>query len=274
MKIPSILKIKKSDSIYPFIVALIILFPLIIIITIVFYEFDSSLLKGILIEAYGLLFNIILFGIIITIIFNRQRRINRINYYKEEIDDYRGWESTMASHRLAGLLRRLSKLNAKFINADFCYLEKSQLSNVTLQGSFKQINFQDANLYASDLKGDFYESNFSGANLERANLSKSNFINSNLSDANLSKANLNGTWLVSANLKDANFEGASIVEADLKDADLENANFEGAMIWINDIDIELLSNVKTLYNAELHPELRKKIKGKYPHLLEKPKEKK
>ncbi|MFC2137513.1 pentapeptide repeat-containing protein [Bacteroidota bacterium] len=271
MKIPEFLKIKRTDSIYPFVIALIILFPLVVVLTILLIGYDLEFFKGILIEAHGLLFDIVLFGIIITIVLKRNRRIYRINYYKEEIDDYRGWESSMASHRLTGLLRRLSKLNAQYINADHCFLENAQLSNIKLQGSFKQINFQNGNLYGANLKGDFYEANFSLANLERVNLSKSNLINANLSNANLTEANLNGTWLVSANLEDANFEGASIVEADLKDANLKNTNFEGAVLWIKDLDIDEIGKAKTLYNAEIHPEILKKVKKKYPHLLEKPK---
>jgi len=271
MKILDFLKIKKKDSIYPFIIAFIILLPLVVILSILLIGYNREFIKGILIEAHGLLFDVVLFGIIITIVLKRNRRYYRINYYKEEIDDFRGWESTMASYRLTGLLRRLAKLNAEYINADNCYLENAQLNNIKLQGSFKQINFNNANLYGANLKGDFYEANFSFSNLERANLSKSNLINVNLSNANLTEANLNGTWLISANLENANLEGASIVEADLKDAILKNVNFEGAVLWIKDIDIDELGKVKSLYNAELHPEILKKIKKKYPYLLKKTK---
>jgi len=36
------------------------------------------------------------------------------------------------------------------------------------------------------------------------------------------------------------------------------------------ISTEQLSKVKTLYEATVDPEFMKQIKGKYPHLLEKP----
>ncbi|MDB4444013.1 hypothetical protein N9174_01585 [bacterium] len=41
----------------------------------------------------------------------------------------------------------------------------------------------------------------------------------------------------------------------------------------NGLTIEQLSEVKTLYKAELDPELQKMIRKEYSHLLEKPKEK-
>ena len=79
----------------------------------------------------------------------------------------------------------------------------------------------------------------------------------------------NNPPVIQTNLEDANLEGASIVESDLKDANLKNTNFEGAVLWIKDIDIDELGKAKSLYNAELHPEILKKIAKKYPLLLKK-----
>jgi hypothetical protein len=39
---------------------------------------------------------------------------------------------------------------------------------------------------------------------------------------------------------------------------------------VENLSINKLSEVKTLYEAELDPELKKQVKDKYPHLLEEP----
>ena len=76
-------------------------------------------------------------------------------------------------------------------------------------------------------------------------------------------------------------EKANLSKADLSHADLRNANLEGAdLMYANlsganlsevlGLNIEQLSKVKTLYKAELDPELMEQVEDEYPHLLEEP----
>ena len=86
---------------------------------------------------------------------------------------------------------------------------------------------------------------------EKANLRKAD-----LSDANLSNADLSGAYLNEADLRGAYLNGANLYKADLSE--------------VLDLNIEQLSEVETLYKTKLDPELKKQVKDKYPHLLEKP----
>ena len=88
----------------------------------------------------------------------------------------------------------------------------------------------------------------SGANLEQAHLSRSNLKN--------------------ANLKQTNLKGAVFRGANLEGADFEGADLKGAL----NLTIDQLSEVKTLYNAELDDELRIPLEKEYPALFEKPKD--
>ncbi len=95
----------------------------------------------------------------------------------------------------------------------------------------------------------------------------------NLMEAKLEGANLKGADLRGAILWGANLMGAILVKADLRGAilwgaDLREAKLEGAEI----LTIGQLSRVKTLYEAELDPDLMEKIQKDYPHLLEEPKD--
>ena len=83
----------------------------------------------------------------------------------------------------------------------------------------------------------------------------------NLSDVDLSDADLRGACL----------EDADLYRADLYRADLMAANLSGANLSeVLGLNIEQLSTVETLYEAELDPELMEQVRKKYPHLLEEP----
>jgi hypothetical protein len=41
---------------------------------------------------------------------------------------------------------------------------------------------------------------------------------------------------------------------------------------VKNLSIKQLSEARTLYKAELDPELKKQVRKKYPHLLEEPEE--
>ena len=70
----------------------------------------------------------------------------------------------------------------------------------------------------------------------------------------------------------ANLEGAHLEKAFLRLAHLEKADLrETDLKRAKDLTIQQLSKVKTLYKAELDPELMEQIKKNHPQLLEEPK---
>jgi hypothetical protein len=103
----------------------------------------------------------------------------------------------------------------------------------------------------------------------RAFLVKSDLRKADLRGANLQEANLGGTNLLGAYLS-----GANLQQADLREANLQGANFLGADLWAanlqggRNLTVKQLSEVKTLYKAELDQELETQIKEEYSHLLE------
>jgi hypothetical protein len=114
------------------------------------------------------------------------------------------------------------------------------------------------------------------ANLFRANLFAADLVGAKLNDASLVGADLESAYLMNADLSGASLYNADLREAILTGADLKEANLSGAdlscafLSEVLDLYIEQLSKVKTLYKAELDPELMEQVKDKYPHLLEKP----
>ena len=109
---------------------------------------------------------------------------------------------------------------------------------------------------------DFEVANLDGANFEGANLEGIDFKKANLEEADLERTDLVGTNLEGTDLVGANLEGAN-----LKGANLKRANLKG----VNELTIDQLSKVKTLYNAKLDDKLLIPLKDKHPVLFERPK---
>ncbi|MER9726680.1 MULTISPECIES: pentapeptide repeat-containing protein [unclassified Mesorhizobium] len=66
--------------------------------------------QGVYVEAWGTLFDIIFVVLLIGWFELRRERKQHIERYSEEIDDYKRWDTEEARVRIAGNLRRLSKL--------------------------------------------------------------------------------------------------------------------------------------------------------------------
>ena len=87
--------------------------------------------------------------------------------------------------------------------------------------------------------------------------------------ADLEEADLRDAKLRNADLRGANLMGVDFRNADLKRADLEGANLMGAIF----LRAEQLCETKTLFQAELDPDLEREVKKERPQLFEKPREK-
>jgi Pentapeptide repeats (8 copies) len=162
--------------------------------------FKNSFLGGILVEAHGMLMDIFVFGILVTLYEESTKNRNEIKRLHEEIDDYRRWDEPEAMYRIVGCIKRLNKKGESRIELHETYLNGAVLSGVRLQ---------NANLW--------------GVRLENA------FLNgANLQEADLRHAYLQGAYLEKANLQGADLQGAGLERADLEGADLRRANLQGA----------------------------------------------
>lgn len=236
--------------------------------------------EKVLVEAHGILFDILIFGILI--LFLNKLAENRITNqrYKDEIDDFRGWKSEEAAFRIAGNIKRLNRNGYKGeINLARCHMSNVNLVDINLAGAFlRGANFTEANLMrANFVKTNLRRVNFELANLMEANLMKANLKRANLKGAGLELTNLEeailwGADLSDANLTEANLKRANLMGADLKDADLEGTNLvEANLENVKNLTIHQVSTVKSLYKAKLDSGLKEQIKEECPHLLEEPK---
>ncbi|MEM9932283.1 MAG: pentapeptide repeat-containing protein [Bacteroidota bacterium] len=210
-----------------------------------FTQYDVDFWNGVFTEFHGFLLDVLIFGLILTIYDLYRDKKERVERWKEEIEDYRGWDEKEAIYRIVGNLKRLMREQETPVDLRRYYLKGAMLYKAQLASlDFAYSTLEKANLKDSNLeKANFWEANLQNVNLQGANLRRSalwyaNLQEANLKDAilteailhstrlvggNLHMANLNGADLRGANLQLANLQGANLQQVDLEEADLKSA---------------------------------------------------
>ena len=214
--------------------------------------FKDSFLGGILVEAHGMLMDILVFGIALTSYEKFTEERNEIKRLHEEIDDYRRWDEPEAMYRIVGCIKRLNKKGESRIELHETYLNGAVLSGVKLQNAnlwaarlewahLQGANLQEADLHHAYLHGAFLkEANLQGADLQLTNLEGAHLEGANLKGADLKGADLRRADLRRANLQEAHLKGANLQEADLRGANLQGAKIKNLeeLAIINKVSIK------------------------------------
>jgi uncharacterized protein YjbI with pentapeptide repeats len=232
-------------------------------------DFEAFIIQ-ILAEAHGMIFDIAVIGILIFWLNQNGEIKQRIRTYRDEIDDFRLWESEEAAFRTVGNIKRLNRHRIHEINLVNCFLTRTNLNYVNLKGS----NLNSANISQSSL----IEANFENTRLNQTNFENSNLNSANLRGSYVSGANFKDSYLIKTQLEGAflikaNFYNAYLMEANLKNCYLMGADFENASLYKADLrgakglTVEQLSKAKTLYLAQFDDEILDQIKTTLPDLV-------
>lgn len=252
-------------------IVLVVVGIVVILASLPYYRENFHSFYGqVLAEAHGMIFDIAVIGILIFWLNKTGEKRTRIRTYKDEIDDFRLWESEEAAFRTVGNIKRLNRHKLYNINLAHSYLVKTNLNYVKLTGA----NLNYANLFNSALID---------VNLEGARLNQTNFENCNMNQSLLRKAYANGaifkdTYLIKADFEKAflikaNFTNAFLMEANLQGAYLTGADFTNANLYKADLRgakglvIEDLAMAKTLYLAKFDDEIQHLIQEDYAELV-------
>lgn len=181
----------------------------------------------VIVESHGVLFDLLVFGILLSVYEALREKKDKIERLHEEIDDYRGWSEREATYRIAGSIKRLNKENIHKMDLSGCFLYALQLHG---------INVENSDINGTDLCNTrLYDIIAKGANFEGAYLHKSLIIGSNFEKALLWRSEFdNGvifrTSFKESDLQGVSFKGANIKETDFSTANLLGANFESAIL--------------------------------------------
>ncbi|MFN0034656.1 MAG: pentapeptide repeat-containing protein [Saprospiraceae bacterium] len=184
-----------------------------------------------LVEANGMVFDLFVFGILLSVYEALKEKKEKIARLHEEIDDYRGWDEKEAMYRIVGAVRRLNKLKVSKMVLAMCYLKGAQLSNANLRES----NLQTANLREAFLQlADFSHAHLSHADFRQAELNGANFQGADLSWTKLQGANFH-----SGITKFEHHEDGTVL-IHTQNTNLQGVNFKGALVdkdWFDKLEV-------------------------------------
>lgn len=244
---------------------------LVLSLSISYYLNDFDNFWGqVLAEAHGMIFDIAIIGILIFWLNQNGETRQRIRTYKDEIDDFRLWESDEAAFRTVGNIKRLNRHKIHEINLVNCHLSRTNLNYVNLKGSnLNSANFSSSSLIETNMENTrLNQTNFENANLNQAMLKGSYASGANFKDAFLIKAQFENSFLIKANFKnaflmEANLSGSYLMGADFENASLYKADLRG----VKGLTVEQLTKAKTLYLAKFDDEILEEIKLTLPDLV-------
>ena len=254
------------------VVVLVLLTFVVIGLSLPYYIENFHMFIGqVLAEAHGMLFDIAVIGILIFWLNKSGEKRQRIRTYKDEIDDFRLWESEEAAFRTVGNIKRLNRHGIYEINLVNSYLSKTNLNYVVLKDSnLNTANLANSFLIETDLRNTrLNQTVLENANLNQADMRGAYASGANFKDAYLIKANLEGAFLIKAN-----FKNAFLMEANMQGSYLTGADFENASLYKSDLrgakglTIEQLQKAKTLYLAKFDEDIEEQLKESSPELVD------
>lgn len=110
------------------------------------YQFNFH---DILVEGHGLLFDLFVFGVLLSVYEALRVRKELIRKHQDEIDDFRLWDEKEAAYRIIGAVKRLNREGQKHLNLSYCFLCNVSFEGLNLEGA----NLQNAKLKDADLRG-------------------------------------------------------------------------------------------------------------------------
>jgi len=160
--------------------------------------------------------------------------------------------------------------------------KRLNLSETCLQGArlieyhLERTNFDEANLKNAVLvktrlkQATFFEACLENARLSEAYIENAVFINAHLENASFDKADLGDVIFIKVRMECTVFRGANLENAYFEEVSLVGVNLAFANLkGTQGLTIDQLSKAKTLYMAQLDPELEKELRAKgFGHLLD------
>lgn len=208
---------------YVFLLACAIVIP----VSLPFWIYDTAdFFQEVMAEAHGVLLDILIIGWLLFYLRKQGERRLMTQRYREEIDDYLGWQSPEAALRIAGNIRRLNRQGVP---------SPLRLTEAYLRGAnLAEANLEEADLWGADLEGtnlvsaQLSEANLAGARLRGANLERATLIEADLRGADCTEADLERAFMEDADLRGGNFTACDLQYAALPGARLEHARMLGA----------------------------------------------
>lgn len=205
------------------------------------------------VELFGSLVDIIIFGILFYAIQYFFRKKEKIEFLKEQIDDFRDWDEKEASYRIIGIMKRLHKLGVDDINLSRCHFNNINIvndENSRLGFDFKKANITESKFKDLKLFGTIFDKTY----IVKSNQIKKHendlgtllfnslpqletfFINCELKAVSFSNNKFNSlefknTKIIGSFLNNAEFKFCTFINVELTDSKLYNSKFDNVTFF-------------------------------------------
>ena len=185
----------------------------------------------------SIVFDVILFGIILTIYHRYNERKKMIREYNEQLHDYWYWGKDEGVLRKVGILRRLIDINAKPQSLININLNNARLSDFILT----DMNFSLAQFVGAN----FIRTKFNNSILNNTDFSESVLFHTDFTGANLQNANLNAKHFNFANFDKADIRNAGLLYAseELSINQLKTVIWNSGTTFPPHIDVDKLEKI-------------------------------
>lgn len=201
---------------------------LIVVLILDIYDNQFSY-HDILVEANGLVLDILILGLGLTIFEYFRSKREQITNLQMRIDDYRGWKSDEAKHRIMGSVNRLIELGIYQFNLNSCFLVGSDFSDTNYSGT--------TFLFSTIDNSSFIRANLTNSSFIGASVKESYFTLSTMNNTNFMSADLQNSFLTSINLHNCELSRVNLSEANIIDCIFENCNFTDANLNNTIVDL-------------------------------------
>jgi BTB/POZ domain-containing protein KCTD9 len=202
---------------------------------------------NVLVEMHGMLMDIVVFGLLITIYDEINERKNEKKKLMEEINDFKNWGTDEAANRIIGSIKKLNRMQVykidisygKVIAADltYCKFNESTFS----YSDFRKSSFDYTVMRGVDIGGSkfsycrFLQTDMQQCNAYGAHFEKAKFVNcllglSNYNNAIFDESSIEISQMNNCNLRGTSFYKAKLLGTKLTDSDIRGANFKEAEI--------------------------------------------
>ncbi len=175
---------------------------------------DLEFRTSILVEAHGMLLDILLLGVVLVFFIARVEKRHKIESLKKEIDYIRLLKTDEIKFKIKALITQLNDRNIYNLDLHQCYLSNIDLLGIkVIKGKVQAAAFTESNLSNSD---------FSKTKAERTFFNKSKITNCKFIQCNMFRVNFSGSISRKAFYKDS-----KLIKCTFDDADLINSDFRG-----------------------------------------------
>lgn len=228
-----------------------------------YHSKDNHFYENLLVEAHGMIFDLLIIGLLLVWLNKIGEKRIRIKRHHEEIDDFRHWINEESSFRIAGYIKRLNKDNVYNLELFNCNLKNVNLNYVNLTGSnMNNIQLEDTTLQSAILDN----VRLNQGNMQNAKLQKARLRNAQLSGANMQFTTLIKADLTGANCIKTKFKGAVLIDAILVDAMLAGADFTDTNLFkanltnAKGLTAEQLAKSRNIYLAKFDAAIEDKLR--------------